>query len=347
MRAGLLASSIAALVLLAAASVAHGAALPRVAPVDLSGVRAPDRLPDLGAKPRLPPWLKPAARRGRVRAAHHWSNLRVVERRFRDQHGHVLTLATDNRSLDLTPFARLLASTYHHGESEALHMFVTNDARLGRNCGARAVACYAADAPGRSGGGVMLVSYQDEDIVHAVIHEYGHHVDTNTYNLGRLSDCGESGDGSRRWFFARELEDRILDNLSCDPRPGWGQLLPEVFAEDYAQMVGIPPAEFHPAIRVPPPSERQKRLLREDMDSPFRPVVRRARGRSSRSGTAVFRFRSSVPVFVSARRKRGVRRISLRGCRYEDFRSVFAGSCRVVVRTKGRRARFSFELVIF
>lgn len=320
--------------------------LPLVHSVDLSGVQAPDRLPDAGAKPHIPAFLK-FSRGGGVRAADHWAGMDVKEEQFRDEHGHVLTFATDNPAVDLTPFANLLASTYHYGEIEFVHVFVTNESTLTQLCGATAAACYAADNPGKSPGGVMVISYEDSDIAHAVIHEYGHHIDTNTYNLGGLSSCGTSGDGSRRWFFARQMQDNILDNLSCDPEGDWGQLLPEVFAEDYAQMVGIPRAEYHPAIAVRPPTAAQKRALRKDIDSPFAPSTKKVSGRSGGSGLKSFRFRTSLPVFLAARKRHGVRSLETRGCAYRGVANVVTGTCTVVVQTTKARGRFSFNLVAY
>jgi hypothetical protein len=328
------------------ATAAADSDLPHAHPVDLSGVEAPPELPDLNATPRIPDWLKPS-NRGQAHAADHWAGMPVKEEQYQDDHGHVLTLATDNAGVNLAPFANLLASTYHYGEIEFIHAFVTDEANLTRLCGASAAACYAADDPGRTRGGVMVVSYEDNDIAHAVIHEYGHHVDNNTYNLGRLSDCGINGDGSRRWFFARDMQDRILDRLSCDPEGDWGQLLPEVFAEDYAQMVGIPRTEYHPAITVPPPSTRQKNQLRADLDSPFTPITRKLAGRASSSGTRAFRVRIGLPVFLSTRKTRNVRSVRTSGCSYRGFRNVFQGTCRVVVTPKKPRTRFSLNLVAF
>jgi hypothetical protein len=320
--------------------------LPLVHSVDLSGVKAPARLPDAGAQPRIPAFLE-FSHGGGVRAADHWAGRDVKEEQFRDEHGHVLTFATDNAAVDLVPFANLLASTYHRDEIEFVHVFVTSEATLTELCGASAAACYAADNPGKSPGGVMIISYEDSDIAHAVIHEYGHHIDTNTYNLGGLSSCGTSGDGSRRWFFARQMQDNILDNLSCDPDGDWGQLLPEVFAEDYAQMVGIPRAEYHPAIALRPPTARQKKAIRTDIDRPFAPSTRKVSGRSGASGLRSFRFRTSLPVFLAARKRHGVRGLETRGCALRGVKNVVSGTCTVVVQTTRRRGRFSFNLVAY
>jgi hypothetical protein len=320
---------------LPAAAAADPGDLPAAHRVDLSHVKAPAELPDLGAKPRIPAYLKLSAHR----------QTPVKQEQYRDEHGHVLTLATDNAGVDLAPFANLLASTYHYDEIELVRVFVTDGATLTDICGASAAACYGGDRGKPSG--LMIVSYEDSDIAHAVIHEYGHHVDNNQYNLGRLSDCGIGGDGSRRWFFARDMQDRILDRLSCDPEGDWGQLLPEVFAEDYAQLVGIPRAEYHPAITVPPPTTRQRRQLKADLDSPFTPITRKLKGRSSSSGLSVFTVRVGLPVFLSARKAKGVRSVTTSGCRYQGFKNVFAGKCRVIVRTKTVRRRFSLNLIAY
>jgi hypothetical protein len=310
------------------------AALPRAHRVDVSHAKGSAGPIDLGAKLRFSAYAK--ARR----------QVPVKEEQYQDEHGHVLTLGTDNASVDLAPFANLLASTYHYDEIELVRVFVTDEATLTDICGATAAACYGADGPGKRTG-LMVISYEDDNITHAVIHEYGHHVDNNQYNLGRLSDCGTSGDGSRRWFFARDMQDRILDRLSCDPRGDWGQLLPEVYAEDYAQMVGIPRSEYHPAITVPPPSTRQKRQLKADLDSPFTPVTRKLKGRSSASGVRTFTVPVAVPAFLSAKKPKGVRSVRTSGCSYPGFDNVFAGRCRVVVKTTRAHARFSFDLVVF
>ena len=314
--------------------------------VDLSGVQAGAQLPDAGAKPRIPSWLK-FSHGGGVRAADHWAGMDVTEQQFQDSDGHVLTFATDNPAVDMTPFANLLASTYHRGEIEFVHVFVTNESTLTRLCGATAAACYAADNPGKSPGGVMVISYEDSDIAHAVIHEYGHHIDTNTYNLGRLSSCGTSGDGSRRWFFARQMQDNILDNLSCDPEGDWGNLLPEVFAEDYAQMVGIPRAEYHPAIAVRPPSAAQRNAIRKDIDTPFEPSTRKVSGRSGFNGLTTVRFRAAVPVFLAARKRHGVRALKTRGCAVRGLKNVVSGKCTLVIQTPRSRGRFSFNLIAY
>lgn len=339
-------ASLAAVAALAPVGSASASRLPRVHAVDLSGVHGPANLPDPAAAKHIPPDLRAWTRRG-AHAADHWTgDPNIAEQRFEDEHGHVLTFATDNPNVDLTPFASLLASTYHYGEIELVHVFVTNTATLEQICGGDAAACYAGDRD-RKHFGLMIISYEYEDPAHAVIHEYGHHIDNNTYNLDKLSNCGEDGDGSRRWFFARQMQDNILDRLSCDPEGDWGTLLAEVYAEDYAQMVGIPPEEYHPAISVPRPTSGQKAALRKDLDAPFTPASKKVKGRSSARGTVTFRLRASLPVFLSARSAHGVRGIAVRGCAFSNVADVYRGNCKITVRTKRPGGRFSFKLLIY
>jgi hypothetical protein len=315
----------------------------------VSRPHGPAHLVDPYAKQHVPAQLRAWSRRSAhgVHGADHWTGMDVAEQQFEDQHGHVLTFATDNKGLDLTPYANLLASTYHFDEIERVHVFVTSGAKLTEICGSDAAACYAADGSERPFSGLMIISYEDEDPTHAVIHEYGHHIDNNTYNLGGLSDCGIDGDGSRRWFFARQMQDNILERLSCDPQPGWGQLLPEVFAEDYAQLVGLPPEEYHPAIQVQPPTTAQKNALKKDIDRPFGPTTQKVKGRSNRGRTASFRAKLSIPVFAKLRSAHGIKSAAFRGCSLPGVDGVFKGSCKLVVKTKHARQKFSFKLVLY
>ena len=338
-----LVAALAALLLVPAAASAKS--LPRATPIDLGAQHygADPGLPDPFAQQHIPSWLR-AWSEGGVRSAASYPGPIAKEQKFQDQDGHILTLATDNGSVDLTPFANLLASTYHHDEIELIKVFVTNTSNLEDLCGSDAVACYAPD-PGRRTG-LMVVSYQSNEIVHAVIHEYGHHIDNNTWNLAGINGCPVDGDGSRRWFFARQMADNILRNLTCNPNGDWGTLLPEVYAEDYAQMAGIPRSEYHPAIVVRPPSALEKAKLKADIDRPFLPKQQQVKSRSSSNGTATFSLRAGpIPVFISAKNRHGVDKVKVRGCHFENFSDVFKGRCRLEVRTFHARQRFSFKLV--
>ena len=302
--------------------------------------------PVLGMDPKIPAWLKRQSRDG-VRSADHWSDQPLYrEEQFQDQDGHVLTFATSNPAVDMTPFAEMIAGIPSHGdEVEFVHVYVVDQAGIESICGADAAACYAADRPGRLRSGVMILSYEDTNIFHAVVHEYGHHMDTNTYNLAGRLGCDVASDGSRRWFWERQVDDNILAQLTCDNEADWGTLLPEAFAEDFAQLNGIPRDRYHPAIVVDPPSGRQLTALAADIESPFSPQARKVTGRARR-GVDNLSLTVNIPVFLSFRQKKGIRSVKALGCNFARFRDVFAGKCRIRVKTKRPRGRYSFRLIV-
>src|SRR3712207_8016342 len=48
-----------------------------------------------------------------------------------------------------------------------------------------------------------------------------HHLDAGLWNLTPLGLCGLSNDGSRRWFFERQVADNIIDETGCDVDTRW------------------------------------------------------------------------------------------------------------------------------
>jgi hypothetical protein len=335
-------AALAALLLLPAAAAAKP--LPVAHPIDLSkaGYGADPGLPDPNAVQHIPGWLRSWSESD-LHAAAEYPGPVAKEEQYQDEDGHILTLGTDNASVDLRPFASLLASTYHGEEIERIKVFVTNTATLESFCGSDAVACYAGDVG--SPDGVMVISYESDNIIHAVIHEYGHHIDNNTFNFAGLHSCGIDGDGSRLWFLARERRDRITKHLTCNPNADWGHLYPEVYAEDYAQMVGIPRSEYHPAISVAQPSNAMLAAIQHDIDVRFAPTTQKIKGRAGSNGRASGKLKLGFPVFLEARKTKGVAGIGVSGCSYRGVKDVYFGTCKVTVKTKRARQKFSFTLV--
>jgi hypothetical protein len=265
--------------LLASASIATvlvcapgAAAAPRpVQPADLEGLRV-ERL----VKDRV---LRGAP--SRVSAA--GASTQV----FSDQHGHRITVTTDVPGLDLQPYAEILAGTLHYDEIESVVVEVWLPEQIAAVCAPDADACYEADDPSRSYRGQIRIPAQHPDLPHVLTHEYGHHVDNQLINLAHLGACGFNSDGSRDWFFERDVEDSILDSgFGCDPASSWDLLLGELYAEDYVSANGfsgwvLPSAQ--------PPTAQQLDALKYDFASPFgparkrwRPMVGRKRSRFKR-----------------------------------------------------------------
>ncbi len=189
---------------------------------------------------------------------------------FEDSKHHSIRISTEVPGLDLAPYAAVLAGIPLHGrEIENLQVQVVAPDKIGVTCGSDdAAACYGADDPGRSRAGHMYIPTNDRDLVHIITHEYGHHMDNQLLNLAGLGfGCDMDGDGSRRWFFARDLEDKIFNRgFDCSPATDWDHLLPELYAEDFARANGMTGWRMP----VPPPSHAEVDALRADVGRPFR-----------------------------------------------------------------------------
>jgi hypothetical protein len=319
--------------------------LPKVEPVRLPDHAADDgRSPDWDASPEVPDGLQ-LAEGVEGHASDHLDEFAAQSRQFLDQHGHTLTLSTDHPSLNLAPWAGMLAGVRHSGEIEYAHIFITDNSGVAALCGPDAVACYGPDDENTSPAGVLVLSHQDPDIYHTLYHEYGHHIDNQLYNLSWVSDCSYGSDGSRRWFFARDLEDNILDETGCDASTPWERLLGELYAEDFAQLNGIVSTAFDPRMPVPPPTSGQLRALTEDMTNAFAPYRLRFSGR--RSGRVSQRFRLSAPAFVEVLTSRRVSAAYLTRCESPFYEDIFIGSCRLSMRTGWGWGRYRLTLEIY
>ena len=191
-----------------------------------------------------------------------------------DPQGQTITISTDLPAVDLAPFAGVLAGIQHGDEINQLRVEAVTMAQVGSICGdPEAVACYWAIDPQNNGTGQMWFAVDDPDVVHTIVHEYGHHIDNQLVNFGHLGgDCGWNNDGSRAWFFARDLEDDILGaGATCAASAGWEYQLAELYAEDFVALNGILAWEL-PTFRSPTGSQLD--ALDYDILVPFEPASR-------------------------------------------------------------------------
>jgi hypothetical protein len=193
---------------------------------------------------------------------------------FTDPHGHVLQISTAIDGLDLGYYAQLLAGVYHHDEIEDVRVEVDPPEQMESICGVGAVACYLADDPDGSYEGELWIPSQDPDLQHIITHEYGHHVDNQLPNLADFDVCSYDNDGSRDWFFEREVEDHILKKTGCSADTKWQRLLGELYAEDFTWLNG----NRTWVMPLRSPTSRQLSALRWDFDHPLESVsIRRTR----------------------------------------------------------------------
>jgi hypothetical protein len=246
--------------LAAFAALTTSAAAAPVEPLSLGEWRAKDKVTDTIVAPR--------ARAGAASAR--------LER-FTDEHGHQLTLSTALAGLDLLPYARVLAGLHHRGEIEDVTVDVVAPTSIAEICGdPAAVACYSPEDPLRSLRGRIWIPSADDDLLHIIVHEYGHHVDNQLVNLGHLasSGCGFDNDGSRNWFFERDVDEPIFEaGISCTPEAQWSHVLGEIYAEDYTWLNGN--RSWLPDMPLGPPGDRHLDALAGDLAVPFQSRSRR------------------------------------------------------------------------
>ena len=252
-----------------------------VRPAPLDGVRARGPVRDVV----LPgPRARAAAPTGRAE-------------RFRDAAGRPVIVTGDAPAASLRAVAEILVATLHGDEIERLRVRVVSLAEMPVVCHPDAVACYALEggtAIGRARG-EMVVAHDDPDLVHTVVHEYGHHLDAQLWNFAASGPCAGL-DGSRRWLFARGLEAGERAPASCGPGVPWQRLLPEVFAEDVVALNGIVAWELPD---LPSPGPVVLHALRADVAAPFRPARRTVRGRVAAGGRHGTLVRADAPTFLT------------------------------------------------
>lgn len=190
---------------------------------------------------------------------------------FVDDAGRAITIDTTIPGLDLGRVANVLNSVYHGNEIAELVVHVVSLSQVAGICGdPQAIACYLPTDPANSNAGQIWIPADDPDWVHSLVHEYGHHIDNQLVNFAHLSrwgigvGCDFSGDGSREWFFARDLEDDIFDaGFGCDGSSDWEFQLAELYAEDFVALNGINAWQL-PSARSPTSSQLE--AMKSDID---------------------------------------------------------------------------------
>ena len=257
------------------------------------------------------------------------AHVRVEE--FTDPHGHTLTFGTTVAGLDLAPYASLFSGIYHHDEIEDVGLMIVAPSEVVGICGGveGTLACYAPERD--SAGGLLVMPSESPDLTHIAVHEYGHHVDNQLLNFAHLPfGCGWDNDGSRNWFFARDVDDDIFSNTTCSPDADWSRLLGELYAEDFTWLNGN--TAWRGDMPVRQPHAGQLEALRADFDRPFRPSTRRYKRSIGRDRAKVVALSLRDWTFLSMRLT-GPRRADL------DLYLFPRDGRRPLARSRGRTSR--------
>jgi hypothetical protein len=144
-----------------------------------------------------------------------------------DDQGRPITFDVVAPGVDVEWYASLLRPAGHGNEISTVTIRIVPPDRIGIHCGLLAEACYGA--PGGNAT-IIIPAGQDEDVAHALIHEYGHHLD-RSWTVAGFNEPN----GTPVWWAARGMAGLLSSgSVAYDYSLGWNRSTGEVFAEDYA-----------------------------------------------------------------------------------------------------------------
>lgn len=140
----------------------------------------------------------------------------------RDANGRQITFDVRVPDANVAWYTSLLASTPHGNEISTVTIRIASRSEVVSTCGSDAVACY--------GGRVIVVpNGTDRQTAHAVIHEYGHHLDSAWAVAG-----AREPNGTPVWWANRGIAALLAaGSVAYDYSLGWERSIGEIFAEDY------------------------------------------------------------------------------------------------------------------
>ena len=146
---------------------------------------------------------------------------------FKDNEGRTITFDIKASKVDTEWYARILRRATHGNEISAVTFRIVRRDVLPQFCGSGNAACYQ---PGRTGSVIVSPAGQNAGVAHALLHEYGHHID-----FARKHRSLPEPNGSAAWWAARKMGIRLdRGEVAFGYQFGWSRAVGEVFAEDYA-----------------------------------------------------------------------------------------------------------------
>ena len=172
----------------------------------------------------------------------------------RDDQGRSITFDVHAAGVDVEWYAALLRAAVHGNEISTVTIRIVPSEQIASACGASAVACYG----NRGGSPLMIVPAGQSDLVaHALVHEYGHHLDEAWTVAGYPEP-----NGTPVWWAARGIADLLRrGQVAFDYSLGWSHSVGELFAEDYT-WINLP-GHYQISWLSPPDDTLKSALLAE------------------------------------------------------------------------------------
>jgi len=203
-----------------------------------------------------------------------------------DQIGREITFDVRAPDVDVEWYAEQLRNAAHGDEIARVTFAIVSFSELREICGADAGGCYSRGGSAR----ITVPAGRSELVLHTLVHEYGHHIDSARGVGAALREPN----GSASWWDARGIGQLLGEGkVSHTYSLGWERAIGEIFAEDYAQL------HLETGFKIgwlDPPTEAVRAALRKDLENvpsaptpaaPKPPVVITRGGKLSTTTTAV------------------------------------------------------------
>jgi hypothetical protein len=154
----------------------------------------------------------------------------AADRSITDGAGNRIRISLEAPDARAPAIGAILRRAAHGPEINRVRIRAVPAASIARLCSSAAArACYQGAS---DGSGEIIVPATGTGLEHALLHEYGHHID-NSFRHGAAAEPN----GTLRWWRARRMGARVrAGEVAGDYSKGWPRSIGEIFAEDYVQL---------------------------------------------------------------------------------------------------------------
>ena len=253
----------------------------------------------------------------------------------RDTQGRPITFDVRATAVDVEWYAAILRAAAHGNEISTVTIRILPEDDVEVQCGPDAIACYGTRRGVRT---IVVPAGRSDFVAHALLHEYGHHLDS-AWPVVSTREL----DGTPVWWSLRGMAALLAnDSVAFDYSLGWSRSIAEIFAEDYAY-IHLP---IRYAIRwLSPPDDALRSALLAELGGTPAPAPTAAAAQPlvvNRSGTLAARAVRTVPFDLAGPGRRVTYTVTLAGANRAGVRAraeIVCNGTRVASRNFGNGVR--------
>lgn len=145
---------------------------------------------------------------------------------YHDRRGRPIRVIARTRAVEPRAYADILKDAVHGTEIAQVTVLIVGGERIPQLCSPGAGGCYL-----RASQTIVVPAGTRSQVEHALLHEYGHHLDAHRRGVGPELN------GGRFWFRARGIGGLLRSGeLGYGNARPWAERVHEMWAEDYAAL---------------------------------------------------------------------------------------------------------------